>query len=470
MKYLPTIVLIGIGITAGWILPRDVAKDSSELTSEGGSERREQIRHRAKQDILSSLLTDEELKDYRFANATSVHGAIEALGNPHGISDSEVARIVGLDPEGALNLLLTDPSASWDVCKKIALGWAYRSPEEAVRFFRNRSSYRAEDCLALILPELYPSHSELVAEVIRSKSLSWQRRHLEDLYTATYQVRNENAPPVVESGDPFADDENWTTHRMGRELLEALDDPELRERASRYLDGDNAEDVGMEPEVETPKEANPLDLANYDRDDWDQRDLFRERMREDREGVLREIVERGSYEARAAAVGQIVSEFPMDAKEWPRALAELEGWIQELGVIPSSPPSHFEMGPFLRGDLSAEWIARQPMALQRAWTPRFVETWAKNEPRAALSWAMTQPEAAGRDQAVQSGVMIWAHSEPLAAARFVEELPAGDIRESAISNAAASWSRVDQAGAAAWLETLPESPAKSRAIERVKGD
>jgi hypothetical protein len=470
MKYLPTIALIGIGITTGWILPRDVQNDSGEVASEGGSDRRKQIRHRAKEDILSSLLTDEEMKAYRFERATSAHGAIEALRNPHDIMESDAARIVDLDPAGALSLLLTDPSASSHVCERVALEWARRSPEEAVRFFRNRSSYRSEDCLALILPAVYPSHPKLVAEVIRSKSLSWQRRHLEDLYTATYSERNENAPPVVESDDPFGDDENWTTHRMGRELLEALDDPELRERASRYLDGDSGEEAGIEPDTETPKEAKPLDLANFDRDDWDQLDLFRERMRKNREGVLREIVDRGSYEARAAAVGQIVFEFPMDAKEWPRALEELEGWIHKLGVIPSSPPSHFEMGPFLKGDLPAEWIARQPMALQRAWTPTFVETWAVNDPRDALTWAMSQPEAAGRDQAVQSGVMIWAHSEPLLAAQFVEELPAGDMRESAISNAAASWSRVDQEGAAACLETLPESPAKSRAIERVSED
>ena len=219
MKYLPSIALIGIGITTGWILPRDVQKDSREPASEGGSDRGEQIRHRAKQELLSSLLTDDEMKAYRFANATSGDGAIVALGNPYDITESDTARIVDLDPEGALNRLLTDPSASYNVCEKIAIEWARRSPEDAVRFLRNRSSYRAEDCLALILPEIYSSHPELVTKVIRSKSLSWQRRHLEDLFTATYRVGNENTQPVGESDDPHAVSENWTTHQMGRDLF-----------------------------------------------------------------------------------------------------------------------------------------------------------------------------------------------------------------------------------------------------------
>jgi hypothetical protein len=142
--------------------------------------------------------------------------------------------------------------------------------------------------------------------------------------------------------------------------------------------------------------------------------------------------------------------------------------MDQLGVIPDYPPSHFEMGPFLRGPEVAAWIDRQPLSLRRAWARTFVQTWVTTEPAAALDWARSLPEAAARDEAYQSGLIIWTHRDPPAAIAAVEALPPGELRESAISNAAATWATLDRAGTAAWLDSLPDSAGKTRAIGRMK--
>ena len=467
MNYFQTIALIGIGLAVGWMLPQPSSRDAGIMAEEKKNERHRQLRQGAKQDLFTSLMSEYEQEKYQFRQTSTAEELVELFKKSKSYSEGDTEYVIDCDPVGAMDLMLVDPSVSYDKCLMVAKAWARRNPGEAVRFFQEKNEYRSESCLAEILPFAFHSHPDLVANVIRSKSSGWKDRYLKNLVAAFYEVRKEGAPPPVESDDPFLTDEYVVTKKVGIELLKIIDDQELRDRIVEILHQQSEEKVVVESSPS--RETKSFDVATYDGDDQDQRELFRERSKKNRDELIAEIIERGNFESRKRALSHFIRDFKMDEETWPEALEELEVWIQKLEVIPSQMPSHFEMGPYLYGELPAQWIARQPLALQREWTPNFVETWAQREPLEAVIWAMSRPEAARRDKAFQSGVIVWAHSEPEQAASFVGDLPPGDLKDSAISNTAAAWSRVDRAGAAAWLDQFPDSELKTRALKRVHG-
>jgi len=467
MNYLPAIALIGFGLAVGWMLPQPSSRDARIMAEEKESERHRQPRQGAAQGFFISLMSEYEQEKYQFRQASTAEELVGLFKKNKSYSDGDIEHVIDCDPVGAMDLMLGDPSVSYDKCLEVAKAWARRNPGEAVRFFHDKNEYRPESCLAEILPFAVHSHLDLVADVIRSKSSAWKDRYLKNLVADFYEVRKQGAPPPVESDDPFATDEYVVTKKVGEELLKIIDDQELRERIIEVLNQPSEEKV-VEKSQPSQK-TEPFDVATYDGDDQDQVELFRKRSKENRDELFAEIIERGNFESRKRALSHFIGDFKMDEETWPGALKELEVWIQKLEVIPSQMPSHFDIGPNLYGKLPAQWIARQPLALQREWTPTFVETWAQREPLEAVTWAMSQPEAARRDEAFQTGIIVWAHSEPEKAASFVEDLPSGDLRDSAISNAAAAWSRVDRAGASAWLESFPDSEVKTRALKRVHG-
>lgn len=468
MKRIHVIAIVSGGFAAGWLLPSAVtpAGRGAGESAVAESARVDRKRARTKQELLALLLTDGEQVRYKLDSASNLS---ELLPLIHGGSydDSDIVRVVDMDPLSALNQLLADPGASSEPCEKIAIEWAKRDPVAAVRFLRSQTSYRGRDCLYQALVVAYGTDPGLVAEVYRTLPRSWQERHLKDFFSRTWSVREAGAPPEVRSevstSDPFTDDGHWLQIRPGKKMLESLADDRLREQARKWM-----EPSAPAPAVPEPEKPQELDLAGIEEWDSNQWSLLRERLKNEREKTIETFAESGNYHARAGLMSLLIGDFPMDRESWPRAFKDVEEWMDRLGVIPVHQPSHFELGPFLYGQEAAAWIGRQPVALQRAWASDFVETWVVREPRQAVDWALTLPAAAGRDQAFQSGMVVWAHREPLAAATYAAALPAGGIRESAISNAAAAWSCADRAGAKAWLNSLPESPGKQRGLERVK--
>lgn len=256
---------------------------------------------------------------------------------------------------------------------------------------------------------------------------------------------------------------------MGEGIIEALEDPVLQDLARKYL-AENSEESGLNDDPTEPTESRSLKeiVSNYQDPALFDSSKLAEHFRHDREGTMTAIVEHGNYRARQYAMGTIIADFPMEEAQWPEALENLERQMADLQVIPTNQPHNYHVGRFLHGEVVAEWIERQPLALQRSWIPGFVQTWAERDVAGALDWALTLAESPHRHLAIQQGLVIWAHEYPAEAQQFVENLPPGDLRESSISNAAASWSRVDPEAARDWLNTLPETPARQRALERTR--
>jgi hypothetical protein len=415
------------------------------------------------QKLLERLLDEDELVEHSKNRARSLSALLPLLQDGN-LSDSDVDRIVDMDPLAAIDHFLSNPVARQGLGEQVAAAWARKDPEKAIRHLWAKSSYRSNDFLAAALTGAYPTHPELVGEVLRSKPRRWQEYYLETLFSSTCSVRKPGAPPEVESDDPYATDGFWITRKFGEDILHCLADDELREEARKFWEDEAPTEKSTTPEPE----STSLDLTRYDPENWQQRDQLRDLLRDRPEEAIEAIVEEGGHLARKAAILHVLNDFPHDPGSWPAALTELEGWMDRLGVVPDHPPSKFGTGQFLRGPEVAAWIDRQPLALRRAWAATFVQTWVTTEPAAALDWASSLPEAAARDEAFQSGLIIWTHRDPPAAITAVESLPQGDLRESAISNAAATWATIDPAAASAWLESLPESTGKSRSIKRVR--
>lgn len=472
MKNLSSILLIAIGLIAGWGLAAFNTKPNPGAPPFPTSDRQRQVQNRNEKSLLSKMLDEYEERTLAIGRATTSLEAVEALRDTFNYGDDDLAHIVSLGPEDALYELLGDPGVNNEFCTKLAAEWAKKEPAKAVQFFNSQKSFRAADCLAATLPFAFGSLPQLVFETIRSQSLNWQRRHLQDLVTADYWVRNPDAtpppprPPEADPFDPEYEDNTWFSKPLGSEILNAFEDPGLRAKAEEIL---SPPQEPKDPENPTMPATVTLDLATYQPSNSDHtlKEIFHKEWQKDPEKMMAEVIERGSIEARRTAMGIVAGEFPMEEQEWPEALSRLEAAIEKFEVIPQNPPYNYHIGPYLQGDIAAQWIACQPLALQRAWTKTFVETWAESEPDQALRWTLEQPESQHRNIALQSGLIIWAHQDPQSAIPFVEALPPGDVRNSAISNAAASWSRIDPKEAKNWLYTLPESPARQAALDRI---
>lgn len=455
MKRVVLPAMVTLGFAAGWSLPSrpEQAPVSSPALATAESSRSAQ-RKRA---LLERLLDENELADHRSRTA-SLSGLL-AMGRGHNYTEEEITRLATTDPGAALDELLTNPIASSRDAERIVSEWARRQPEEAIRYLLGKKSYRADDCLAYALAAAYLTHPKLVGEVLRSKSRDWQDRHLLFLFQQYDRVREPGAPPEPVD-DPFFDDGRWSKVYFGTDLLDCLADDELRERAKSCWKRDE--------EPQKPREPETWDPATYEGMFSLQSIALDNDLREKPAETIARIVEKGNLMARQRAMESIINRFPNDPQQWSDALEKLEASIEQLGVIPEQPPAHFEQGPFLRGPEVTGWLERQPLALQRAWAPSFVETWAESDAQPALEWARALPENAARDKAFQTGLIVWTHRDPLAAADYLNGLPAGELREAAISNAAATWDCIDPAAARQWVAGLPESPGQQRALERLK--
>ncbi|MCF7676065.1 MAG: hypothetical protein K9M97_12020 [Akkermansiaceae bacterium] len=465
---LTTIACVAGGLVAGWWLPLPSPVHFTGSTSSDTMHSAGRSRLVRWQELCSLLASEDELANYRLQSATTLSGLLGSLRQASGFGSIDAERLVAMDPAAAMEQILNDPSL-FAHAGYVAEAWARRDPQAAIRFLRQKTSYAAESCLCKALAVAYVSEPRLVGETLRAKGRRWQARNLEELFSQSSSMRlGPPPPPAKETDDPFAnagDESDYKTVRFGEKILDCLADDALREQARACWKRSDADDTPAEP-----KPDPPLDLANLSRDrqwtdsSWDKlRGLWKEHP----EDTLAEVVAKGNYSARECLMDEYVAAFPNDPAKWPDGFIQLEESMAKLEVVPARPPSSMGNNCVLYGPVAADWIARQPLALQRAWSPTFTETWARGKPEEAIQWALGLPPGANGSLAAQRGLVVWAHREPLKAAGYVEALPPGGFREAAISNTAAVWWGVDPSGAKTWLATLPESPGKTRALERV---
>ena len=462
MKLLPTLLTLAGGFAAGWFLPasRPWLPTREDPTPALTTPRPDRAREMRKKGLLDRLLDETDRHRLQVEGASSLTALLAALREGATLDDEEVARIIAMNPAAALSQWLADPAISGEKCMGIAAGWSLRDPAQAIRFLAGRAGYRADNCLYHALLNAYRSHPCLVGEVFRSKPRRWQEQNLKYFFAADAMFGGST------SDHPAAEGGTRALQRNGEALLEFLADDALRELARSYWI-DTAPPPA--PAAETPDRSMPaLDVENYDGTDWRQSEVLREQLDTQPEQTLAVLGEHGNFKARQEVVKRMMEHFSHSADSWPDSLAKLEAVMLQLAVIPEYPPSPYEMKPGFYGAETARWIARQPLGLQRAWSPSFTVTWARREPQAAIDWARSLPEGGFREQALQTGVSIWAHAVPLEAAAYVAALPAGELKESAIASAAAAWSSVDRAGAITWLASLPASPGTIRALQRAK--
>ena len=443
MKPFAPLLIALLGFGAGWCLPTGSSGPATPPPPAFTDSHRSEQKQRA---LLESLLEPHEF-DERQRSSLPLVGLLAKVKEGY-VGDEDIARIVALDPVAAMDDLLNDPSAGLSIARRVAEAWADREPEKALRYLRDKQSFRAGSSLAGALCAAYPHNPKLVGEVLRSRSRDWQRYHLRALFSSTYPA-------------PGSDGSAATRH-FGTELLDCLADDALRESAKDCWKEEEEEEepVAAQP---SPPDSNDKIKARWQRDE----DLLAD-LREHREETIGFIASNGSHQIRQIAMQHLLSDFPRDPKTWERALARLETEIGQLGVVPDQPPSDKEFGPFLQGPVAAAWLDRQPLALRRHWAVTFVETWTWTDPQAAVNWAQALPAEARRDEALQNGLIFWTHRDPTAAIAYVDGLPAGDLREVALSNAAATWNCIDPTAARKWVEGLPDSPGKQRALERLK--
>lgn len=485
MNSRPVILLLCAvaGFASGWLMPtRDApAPDKSipPITSETRRRDTRELRHKQ---ILTDLMEDHQMARYKMAHATTLSGKLAALRKVGWPDPDDLLDLLDREPEATLTELILNGETS--AIEQAAGCWARKDAPAAIQFLRSQTSYNAESALTAALLAAYPTQPELVAETLRLKGRHWQARNLTALFKPLVPVDPDPAPkprstqtqPPSED-DPFADNNfdftpSYDPVALAKLLSDSLADDELRSKAREILETrqPSETEVTAKP-ADQPTDTSSFDPANFNNDSiysGPDREKLQALFKDDPDHTLEWIAAEGNLAARQCALYELMPKFAGDQSTWPADLEKLGKLIEKLGVIPDHPPSHFEMGPYLRGPVVAQWIEEQPVALQRAWASTFTETWAESDPRAAIGWALTLPPAANGDVAVQRSLIIWSHKSPQEAAAYVKELPPGDLREAAISNTAATWSCLDPAAARAWLNTLPASPGKSWGMERIR--
>ena len=366
--------------------------------------------------MIDSLLEYEESEAYRKKTASIAELESKLLETRHSPSCTgldtvpDIARMIELDPVASMDKALANPLAMH--AELLAYEWGTKQPEEAKRYLDSKKkSYRVEACL---------------------QAVSRARHDLQE--------------------------------QAGR--TEASSEPARQEEET--ADTSSAPESFAQP-VTPAKKSLPSNPANYNPENYEELEAMRKDLIAKPEETMAKIGEEGSLALRQRAIDSIMDRLRLDSENWQEASSQLENAIEQLRVIPDSPPYGLEIGPKgADGTQVAKWLDQQSLALRRAWAPGIVDRWVQVDPQAAMAWADALPENASRNQTVQTGIIIWTHRDPSAAIAYVDAMPAGELREVAISNAAASWKCVDPAAAKKWAEALPDSPGKQRALERLK--
>jgi len=96
---------------------------------------------------------------------------------------------------------------------------------------------------------------------------------------------------------------------------------------------------------------------------------------------------------------------------------------------------------------------------------RLAGQWAAEDPTAAVSWALSQPEGGERNQFVAQVASVQSRTSPAEAARLVlQEIPPGPELDNAVLAVVDGWARRDLTSATAWVNQFPYNlPLRKRA-------
>ena len=130
----------------------------------------------------------------------------------------------------------------------------------------------------------------------------------------------------------------------------------------------------------------------------------------------------------------------------------------------------------------AEWAVYEPLAA-KVWMETHVisdaELNSKRQAALAISWAETDPAAAGafasesmapgvnRNIALVSVIQRWAQQQPESAGKFVLGLAEVDVQKNAAAELVAIWADRDTQPPAEWIQALPFSPLRDACTDRL---
>jgi hypothetical protein len=113
------------------------------------------------------------------------------------------------------------------------------------------------------------------------------------------------------------------------------------------------------------------------------------------------------------------------------------------------------------------WVARLdeiPVERRASVTGALARGWAESDPQAALRWASSLSDAAGRDGAFSSIAGTWAVNDPQEAARWVDTLPAGAVRDNAARSLVGALAKSEPETAWTWALSVQSPEARSGSL------
>jgi hypothetical protein len=150
-------------------------------------------------------------------------------------------------------------------------------------------------------------------------------------------------------------------------------------------------------------------------------------------------------------------------------------------TIAALPADASDQETILREAL-AEWAVYEPLAA-KAWMESRVisdaELNSKRQAALAISWAETDPAAAGafvaeamapgvnRNIALVSVTQRWAQQDPASAGKFVLGLADVELQKNAAVELVAIWADRDTQPPAEWIQSLPFSPLRDACTDRL---
>jgi hypothetical protein len=97
-------------------------------------------------------------------------------------------------------------------------------------------------------------------------------------------------------------------------------------------------------------------------------------------------------------------------------------------------------------------------------------SWATADPRAAVQWALSLPDAAQRQKALSGAAGGWAAHEPHAVTQWVKSLPSGKDRDIASRSVSGSYLHSEPVAAWTWARAIEAPEERIQALREVHGE
>jgi len=157
------------------------------------------------------------------------------------------------------------------------------------------------------------------------------------------------------------------------------------------------------------------------------------------------------------------SDDPAAAAQWARSLRdEAERTLALTNIA----------GEAVRSEplLALELARSLPEADRDELVPRAAMEWAVQDPEAAADWARRIPGESLRAKVLAGIATVWSDRDPVAGATLAaKELPAGRLQADAVVSIVQRWAQRSPADAAGWLLQFPEGELRDAAMENLEG-